>query len=391
MDARLSRVAVLAAAFFSLGIQNAVANYPTHQAIAVGPRQSCRSQNFIVSAPTPDFARKVCETAERYRKELAMEWLGRELAPWESPCPIQVQVGPHLGAGGATSFVFRGGHPSDWTMTIQGSRERLLDSVLPHEVTHTIFATHFGRPLPRWADEGACTTVEHASERGKQHQLLIQFLKTDRGIAFNQMFAMREYPSDILPLYAQGFSLARFLIAQGGKPKFVKYVGDGMRSNNWPQATKKHYGYANLSVLQVTWLDWVRTGSSLDAIKSPLGSPSTMFASTGQSRGSITTVPQSAGQLAPLPNKGQPNRNVAPPNQVAQADARQATSEGWYVRQRNRALQNNPADPSADKTTRIAPLSYQREVQQMDQNGVILEWHRPPQGTTARPGSTVMR
>jgi hypothetical protein len=391
MDARLSRVAVLAAAFFSLGIQNAVANYPAHQAVVAGPRQSCRSQNFIVSAPTPDFAREVCEAAERFRKELAIEWLGRELAPWESPCPIQVQVGPHLGAGGATSFVFRGGHPSDWTMTIQGSHERLLDSVLPHEITHTIFATHFGRPLPRWADEGACTTVEHASERGKQHQLLIQFLKTDRGIAFNQMFAMKEYPSDILPLYAQGFSLARFLIAQGGKPKFVKYVGDGMRTNNWPGATKKHYGYANLSVLQVTWLDWVRTGSSLDAIKSPMGSPATMFANTDQSRGSFTTVPQSAGQLAPIPNKGQPNRNVAPPDQFAQADTRQATSEGWYVRQRNRALQNNPVDPSDDTTTRVAPLSYQRAMQQMDQNGVILEWHRSPQGTTARPGSTVMR
>ena len=104
MDARLSRVAALAAAIFLLGLQNAAANYPAHHGIAAGPRQSCRSQNFIVSAPTPDFAREVCQAAERYRKELAMEWLGRELPPWEGPCPIQVQVGPHLGAGGATSL-----------------------------------------------------------------------------------------------------------------------------------------------------------------------------------------------------------------------------------------------------------------------------------------------
>ena len=51
-----------------------------------------------------------------------------------------------------------------WDMKIQGSEERVLDSVLPHEVTHTIFASHFRQPLPRWADEGACTTVEHVSE-----------------------------------------------------------------------------------------------------------------------------------------------------------------------------------------------------------------------------------
>ena len=122
---------------------------------------SFRTQNFIVSARDPAFARQVCEAAEQYRVELAHEWLGRELPAWSQPCPITVQDGPQLGAGGATSFSFDRGHPFGWTMSIQGSRERILDSVLPHEVTHTVFATHFGRPVPRWADEGACTTVEH--------------------------------------------------------------------------------------------------------------------------------------------------------------------------------------------------------------------------------------
>ena len=146
-------------------------------------------------------------------------------------------------------------------MIVQGTRQRILDSVLPHEITHAIFATHFGRPLPRWADEGACTTVEHQSERNKQHKLLLQFLTTDRGIAFNELFAMRDYPSDILPLYSQGYSLARYLIQQGGKQKFVRYVGDGMRWNNWTKATREHYGYKSLGRLQNSWLAWVKKGS----------------------------------------------------------------------------------------------------------------------------------
>ena len=196
---------------------------------------------------------------------------------------MKAKVAPHLGAGGATSFLFEtyehqyarpvgpkgdglfqakpAGRPFGWEMTIQGSRERVLDSVLPHEVTHTIFASHFGRPLPRWADEGACTTVEHASEKAKQHRYLYEFLKTNRGIAFNQMFAMNEYPADILPLYSQGFSLARYFIQQGGKRKFMKYIEDGLNSNNWTESTKQHYGFESLSELQVTWLDWVRNGS----------------------------------------------------------------------------------------------------------------------------------
>jgi hypothetical protein len=55
--------------------------------------------------------------------------------------------------------------------------------------------------------------------------------------------------------------VARYLIAQSGKQKYVQFVGDGMRSNNWPEAVRQHYGFADLSDLQVTWLEWVRQGS----------------------------------------------------------------------------------------------------------------------------------
>ncbi|MFM9024730.1 MAG: hypothetical protein ACKON7_05235, partial [Planctomycetaceae bacterium] len=50
--------------------------------------------------------------------------------------------------------------------------------------THTSVARHVRRPVPRWADEGACTTVEHPVERARQHRMLIEFLTTGRGIAF---------------------------------------------------------------------------------------------------------------------------------------------------------------------------------------------------------------
>ncbi len=228
--------------------------------LTVASAASVRGTNFLVTAQDPQLAKQVLELAEVYRRDLAMEWLGRELPPWSQPCPISVRVGG--GAGGQTSFAFHQRVPFNWTMEIFGPRDRILDSVLPHEILHTIFATHFGCPLPRWADEGACTTVEHSSEKNKNTTLLYRFLKSDRGIAFNQMFAMKEYPADILPLYAQGYSLARFLIAQGGKQKYVQYVGEGMRTNNWTATTNKFYGHPSLSSLQVAWLDWVRDGSN---------------------------------------------------------------------------------------------------------------------------------
>ena len=219
-----------------------------------------RTANFVIEAPSPQLAQKIGDAAEQYRHDLAIEWIGQPLPRWSQPCPITAEVAPTLGAGGATSFVFDRGEVFNWTMTIQGSEERILDSVLPHEVTHTIFASHFRQPLPRWADEGACTTVEHPVERARQHRLLIEFLRTGRGISFPEMFAMKEYPADVLPLYSQGYSLARYLIERGGRKRYIHFVGDGLASSDWPESLNQYYGIHDIGKLQTVWLEWVKRG-----------------------------------------------------------------------------------------------------------------------------------
>jgi len=308
---------------------------------------SYRTQNFIVTAPTSHLAREIGDSAETYRHDLAIEWLGHELPPWRNPCPVNAQVAPHLGAGGATTFSFEHGQPQPlfWGMNIQGSRERLMDSVLPHEVTHTIFATHFLRPLPKWADEGACTTVEHQSEKAKQHKLLYSFLTTGRGIAFSDMFAMKEYPAEPLPLYSQGYSLARYLIAQGGKRKFIQYVGDGMNSNNWTASTKKHYGHNSLLDLQTTWLDWVKKGCP--AIE-PKG---TMVAlgNGGQNGG-----PERDNTVR------QGGQGAADTIQVATHVQTDPPSDGWYATQRDRARSTRAANAPATRVATPSPGSPMR-------------------------------
>ncbi len=222
---------------------------------------SFRTQNFVVTASSPSLAREVAVTAEGFRKQLAHDWLGYELKPWSQPIPIRVHSAGHLGAGGVTSFVFVNNVPQQWTMTLQGTRQRVLDSVLPHEISHTVFATHFGRPLPRWADEGACTTVEHTSEKQKQHTLLLRYLTTDRGIPFNQMLRMKEYPRDIMTLYSQGFSVSQYLIAHRGKRTFIKFLERAMKDQDWDNAIHEFYPFANASDLQTRWVSWVGKGS----------------------------------------------------------------------------------------------------------------------------------
>ncbi len=270
MEARFCHAACMAAAVLSLAAGH-------------------RTPNFVVQAASPQVAEQVGDAAERFRRDLAVEWLGHEMPNWTNPCPIEVQVGANLGAGGATTFMFDRGEVFGWQMSIQGSLERVLDSVLPHEVTHTVFASHFRRPLPRWADEGACSTVEHDSERRKQQNALVHYLQNRQGIPFSQMFAMMEYPRDILPLYAQGHSLATFLIAQGGKQKYLKFVGAGLGGKEWTRVTREFYGFENLGALQNDWLDWVRHGSRL-----PLASSAVAVNSNGDAGEALSRVEPSA-------------------------------------------------------------------------------------------------
>ncbi|MEQ8787309.1 MAG: hypothetical protein RIC55_13470 [Pirellulaceae bacterium] len=223
---------------------------------------SYRTENFLVQAETPELARECGEAAERVRRDVALQWLGRELPAWRDPCPIQVEVGEQLGAGGATSFMFEKRQPFGWNMQVQGSHARVLESVIPHEVAHTVFATEFGGPLPRWADEGMCTMLEADAEQIKQRKLLVRFIGAGEIFAIEQLLSMREYPQNILPLFSQGYSLARFLVGRGSKRRFVAFVKAGMQEDAWAEAARKFYGFEDLAELEHDWQAWVSTGST---------------------------------------------------------------------------------------------------------------------------------
>lgn len=218
-----------------------------------------RTANFLVQAPNQSLAYQVAQAAEAYRHDLAVYWLGTPLPNWPNPCPILVTSGDNLPAQGVTTY-----NPipaRDFQMQVVGSPERILDSVLPHEITHTVLATHFRRPLPRWADEGICTTVEHHSEKSKHEKKLIEFLQSHRGIAMNHLFLMKEYPQDVLPMYAQGYSVCQFLIQQKGPREFIRFLGDYLKEPSWTLNVKRHYGYASLQEFQDYWIAWVASGS----------------------------------------------------------------------------------------------------------------------------------
>ncbi len=259
MTVRPLSIAVVAGALLSLG-----AGY--------------RTQNFVVEAPTAQIAQSIGQWAEHYRKQKALEWLGQEMPPWPQPCPLRVTVSMN-GSGGATSFAFDRGRILSQEMQIEGTVDRLVASVLPHEVTHTVLAHYYRQPVPRWADEGGSVLSEDDIERGRHDRLVREILNTPgRAIPLRRLFAMTQYPRDVMVLYAEGYSVTSFLVGKSNRSHFMAFVARGMQGD-WDGAVRQFYGYQSVEGLEQDWLNHLRN------TRPGASQPETILASNPQPEG----------------------------------------------------------------------------------------------------------
>ncbi|MBW3597875.1 MAG: hypothetical protein KY475_11445 [Planctomycetes bacterium] len=236
---------------------------PAHGALAAAALAclgaNYRTANFVVQAPTPALAQQVGDSAETWRRRLAIDWLGKELPAWQRPCHVSVKPGANMPPNGRTRVWVEAGRTHVASMILQGPQVRILDSVLPHEMTHAVFASHFRTPAPRWADEGASTVVEHETQRVQQERQLSAILLAGRGFPVAELLAAEDSAADAETLYVQGYSLTQFFLAMGGKQKFVGFLQDGM-TGGWGGAARSHYGFETLDDLQGQWLAWAMPG-----------------------------------------------------------------------------------------------------------------------------------
>ncbi len=216
-----------------------------------------RTTNFIIHADSETFATAAGQTAEILRRELAISWLGGELPPWSAPCVVTVTTSPTLQADGEATYTFEDGEVHNWKITAQGSEERVLDSVLPHEIMHTVLASYLRAKAPRWIDEGIATSTEADPERNGYRDRLVGYLRSNKGIPFNNMVAFTEYPDDVQPFYSQAFSVCEYLILIGGRRRLVEFAKEGTFTKDWNAALQRYYGCKSLGDLQVDWNAWV--------------------------------------------------------------------------------------------------------------------------------------
>lgn len=301
---------------------------------------SYRTTNFRVYAPDRELAQTFGDMAERYRSEKAVEWLGREMPAWPERCPLRVEINMRQ-SGGATTFSFgtdRSGRSGviSQEMKIWGETRQLLYSVLPHEVTHTVLAYHFQRPVPRWADEGGSVLSENDEECFQHDIRCREILNQGRGIRLRVLFTLKDYPRDMIVVYAQGYSICQYLIDRGGRSKFLEFVGMGMKNDNrnWEAAVQQMYGYSGVDELEEAWIDALRNPPTRVAARNRDTRNDVQAQPTGRSRADIrsSAVPALPLLESPVvargvaPERDRPTQGVGPRGYVQSANPTLAPS-----------------------------------------------------------------
>ncbi len=214
--------------------------------------------NFVVEGTTGETARLIVEAAEKHRTEQAKLWLGRALPAWKSPCTIRVSLCEGRPSGG-TSFDFRRS-PHSACMFLNGPLAAILDGVLPHEVAHTVLAEHFRGPIPRWADEGAAILSETGIAPKLHQKRARELLANGRAMRLTHLFGLRDYPADVGPLYAEGYSISRFLVEKKDRAPYLKFITAGM-TDGWESAVSSSYGYESIDAMETAWIASLRAAT----------------------------------------------------------------------------------------------------------------------------------
>ncbi len=211
------------------------------------------SENFVVMAPGDQTASRVLAEAESLRRELAREWLGKELAEGQGPSIIHVRHDDDLNRG--RTWPASGPRSTHHIIWVKSPPELTL-SILSHELTHAVLASGVDGPLPIWADEGAASLRDDGERHATRRELLSRLAQSGRWPSLDRVLTADVLDAEDQSGYAVAVSLTEFLLTRGDKQQFVQFAREGKRTT-WNDALRRYYEISSVTELTPLWRDWV--------------------------------------------------------------------------------------------------------------------------------------
>ncbi len=232
-------------------------------AIAAHSAEMAIGTNFTVLAPNQAVAEAVLKQAEVFRKQSALEWLGKELPDRDGRSLITVDIKPEQDEG--LTWPIDSPERTLHQVWLTTSAERTVGTTLHHEVIHTVLDSYFyPGSLSAWASEGIASQADNAKRKEDRRQILARWSRAGRWPSLRPLLDAARIGHDNLGHYTIAASLTEFLAERGGKAKVVKFAASGQK-HGWDQAVSEFYGMHDVAELQTAWQDWLTKKTSTHA------------------------------------------------------------------------------------------------------------------------------
>jgi len=210
--------------------------------------------NYIVYADSQELATKILSQSQRFRKELAITWLGREIPDGACRAIITQGVSPSRREG-RTSLIgdSQRSHHLIWlTLGEDGRFEDLLAS----EIARTVLAWHDHDGLPPWIYEVAASRHDDAQRTSERRATLRWFSRTGNWPGLHRTFDQEVFFSLERAGYNMAASVGSYLLSRGGHRTLLAFAAAGC-ANGWDSALQRHYDIKSTAELQTRWQRWV--------------------------------------------------------------------------------------------------------------------------------------
>jgi len=222
-------------------------------AVAAHGAGLAHNENFIVVAADQTLADEVLFKAERFRRDIAREWLERELPPSVGRTIIHVEFSGAEDSGLTWAIDSPGRQYHKLWLGI--SSPETLDPLLAHEIAHIVFATRYPRRLPAWVEEGIASRYDGRQRVGVRRDILQWYAQTDNWPSLRPIVAASAVIAEDQATYSVSVSATEYLLSLSDKATLLAFA-ETAKTDGCDRALRRHYQIAGVDALQRAWQRW---------------------------------------------------------------------------------------------------------------------------------------
>jgi hypothetical protein len=138
---------------------------------------------------------------------------------------------------------------------VRASRSDWDTAILPHELTHVLFAQRFsGHKLPAWINEGTALLADPPSKQALHLRDCRRAVSDGTALNLSKLLTLTDYPDrrEWPAFYGQSLSLVKCLVERESSQAFVEFV-DTSLNQDCATGLREVYGIQTIDQLQQIW------------------------------------------------------------------------------------------------------------------------------------------